>query len=67
MANNTPSSGRNGSVLNIGIGMLIDLSVIPGIWQWALLGTLALLSSKIVLVAWLVRRSGLARLTSALQ
>lgn len=48
----------------VGIGMLFDPSAIPGIWQWALLGTVALLSSKIILVAWLVRRSGLARLTS---
>lgn len=38
MANNTPSSGRNGSVLNIGIGMLIGLVVALVVAAFAMSG-----------------------------
>ena len=43
----------------VGIGMLIDPSTLPRIWHWALLGALLLLASKIVVVALIVRRSGM--------
>jgi len=43
----------------IGIGMLIEPAVLPRIWHWALLGALLLLASKIVVVALIVRRSGM--------
>ncbi|MDP2170624.1 MAG: cation:proton antiporter [Rhodocyclaceae bacterium] len=43
----------------IGIGMLIDPGTLPRIWHWALLGALLLLVSKIVVVALIVRRSGM--------
>lgn len=48
----------------VGIGMRFDPGAIPAIWQWALLGTVALLSSKVLIVSLLVRRSGIDRVTS---
>jgi len=48
----------------VGIGMLIDPSTLPRIWHWALLGTLLLLASKIVVVALIVRRSGMDSLAA---
>ncbi|MBK9441670.1 MAG: cation:proton antiporter [Comamonadaceae bacterium] len=47
----------------VGIGMLIDPSTLPRIWHWALLGALLLLS-KVVVVAVIVRRSGIDTLGS---
>lgn len=43
----------------VGIGMLIDPSTLPRIWHWALLGTVLLLLSKLVVVVLIVRRSGM--------
>ena len=43
----------------VGIGMLFDPATLPRIWHWALLGALLLLLSKIVVVALIVRRSGM--------
>lgn len=43
----------------IGIGMLIDPSVLPRVWHWALLGAFSLMLIKAVLVAQLVRFAGL--------
>jgi len=48
----------------IGIGMLIDPAAIPRIWHWSLLGALLILLSKTLLVAAMVRRSGIASLTA---
>lgn len=48
----------------VGIGMLIDPSTLPRIWHWALLGALLLLGSKIVVVAVIVRRSGMDALAA---
>ena len=42
----------------VGVGMLIDPMVLPGIWHWVLTGTAVLLLSKILLVAQVVRWSG---------
>lgn len=43
----------------VGIGMLFNPALLPEIWAWALLGTVVLLVSKILLVAAAVRWSGL--------
>lgn len=43
----------------VGIGMLFDPASLPAIWHWALLGAAVLLLSKILLVAAVVRRSGI--------
>ncbi len=43
----------------VGIGMLIEPAVIQHIWPWALLGALLILVSKTLIVAALVRRSGM--------
>jgi len=43
----------------VGIGMLIDPAALPGIWPWVLLGTLLILVNKTVIVAVLVRKSGI--------
>lgn len=43
----------------VGIGMLIDPAVLPSIWHWALLGALLLLVSKTLIVAVMVRKSGI--------
>jgi CPA2 family monovalent cation:H+ antiporter-2 len=48
----------------VGIGMLIDPSTLPRIWHWALLGTLLLLLSKLVVVVLIVRRSGMDALAA---
>lgn len=42
----------------IGVGMLLNPSVLPDIWPWALLGMTVLLLSKIIIVLTVVRRSG---------
>lgn len=43
----------------IGVGMLFDPTALPAIWKWALLGTVGLLVSKLILVATVVRLSGI--------
>lgn len=48
----------------IGIGMLIDPSSIPAIWHWSALGALLIVLSKTLIVAVVVRRSGLDKATS---
>ncbi|MHB1053931.1 MAG: sodium:proton exchanger [Hydrogenophilales bacterium 17-61-9] len=48
----------------IGIGMLFDPAAIPRIWHWALLGALLLLVSKILIVAGMVKKSGIETLTA---
>lgn len=48
----------------VGIGMLIDPAALPQIWHWALLGGALLLTSKIVVVAAIVRRSGMDALAA---
>lgn len=48
----------------VGIGMLIDPSSLPQVWHWALLGALLLLLSKCLLVAALVRRTGITAVTA---
>ena len=48
----------------IGIGMLFDPATIPDIWHWALAGALLLMLSKIVIVAQIVRWSGVDPLTA---
>lgn len=48
----------------VGVGMLIDPSVLPGIWHWVLLGTLVLFASKILVVLQIVKWSGIDTLTA---
>lgn len=48
----------------VGIGMLIDPASIPRVWHWALLGAVLLLLSKTLLVAAMVRHSGITALTA---
>lgn len=48
----------------VSIGMLFDPSTIPQIWAWALLGTVVLMASKIVIVALIVRWSEIDALTA---
>ncbi|MBL8376114.1 cation:proton antiporter [Accumulibacter sp.] len=48
----------------VGIGMLFDPATLPRIWHWALLGAFLLLLSKIVVVAVIVRRSGMDALVA---
>jgi len=48
----------------VGVGMLIDPMVLPGIWYWVLIGTAVLLLSKILLVAAVVRSAGVDPLTA---
>ena len=43
----------------VGIGMLFDPAAIPRIWHWALLGALLILVSKTLIVAAMVRKSGI--------
>ncbi|MCO6411479.1 MAG: cation:proton antiporter [Thiogranum sp.] len=43
----------------VGIGMLFDPAAIPRIWHWALLGALLIIVSKTLLVAAMVRKSGI--------
>lgn len=48
----------------VGVGMLVDPAALLRIWPWALLGTLLLLLSKIVVVVLTVRRSGMDSIAS---
>jgi CPA2 family monovalent cation:H+ antiporter-2 len=48
----------------VSIGMLFDPSLIPGVWQWAVVGAVALLAVKTVLVAQLVRWARIDALTA---
>lgn len=48
----------------VGIGTLIDPAAIPGIWHWALLGTVLILVSKSLLVTAMVRMSGIVTMTA---
>lgn len=48
----------------VSIGMLFDPAAIPQTWQWAVLGVFAMLLSKTILVASIVRWSGLDGLTA---
>lgn len=48
----------------VGIGMLIDPTALPDIWHWALMGALLILVSKILIVAAMVGKSGIDRLTT---
>jgi len=48
----------------IGIGMLLDPASLPAIWHWTLLGTLVLLTSKTLVVSFIVSRAGVDQLTS---
>ena len=48
----------------VGVGMLIDPMVLPGIWGRVLLGAAVLLLSKILLVAAVVRAAGVDPLTA---
>jgi CPA2 family monovalent cation:H+ antiporter-2 len=48
----------------VGIGMLFDPATLPRIWHWALLGAFLLLLSKILVVALIVRRSGMDALVA---
>ncbi len=43
----------------IGIGMLFDPASLPAVWHWALIGAAVLMLSKIVIVAQIVRWSGI--------
>ena len=43
----------------VGIGMLFDPALLPTVWHWALAGAAVLMLSKIVIVAQLVRWSGI--------
>ncbi|MFA5370461.1 MAG: cation:proton antiporter, partial [Sideroxydans sp.] len=43
----------------IGIGMRFDPGALPPIWHWALLGALLILLSKILIVAAMMRKSGI--------
>jgi monovalent cation:H+ antiporter-2, CPA2 family len=44
----------------IGIGMLFDVGYLADIWLWAVVGAVVILASKTLIVAALVRRSGLS-------
>lgn len=48
----------------VGIGMLFDPAAIPRVWHWALLGAAVLLTSKTLLVAFMVGKSGIDPLTA---
>lgn len=48
----------------IGIGMLLDPASLPSIWHWSILGALVLLTSKTLLVSFMVRKTGADRLTA---
>lgn len=48
----------------VSIGMLFDPSAIPQNWQWALIGVAAMLVAKTLLVALIVRCSGLDGMTA---
>lgn len=44
--------------------MLFDPAAIPRVWHWALLGAAVLLTSKTLILAFMVRKSGVDRLTA---
>lgn len=48
----------------IGIGTLFDPAALPAVWHWAVLGALALLLIKALLVALIVRSAGIDALTA---
>lgn len=48
----------------VGIGMLFDPTSLPRIWHWAVLGAVGLLTSKILLVAFIVRKVDIDPLTA---
>lgn len=48
----------------VGIGMLINPTLLPAIWHWSLLGMLVLVVSKTLLVALMVTRSGVDSFTA---
>lgn len=48
----------------VSVGMLINPATLPDIWYWALLGAIVLLVSKALLVAFMVYKSGLDKLTA---
>ena len=48
----------------IGIGMRFDPAAIPPIWHWTLLGALLILASKILIVAAMMRKSGIDALVA---
>lgn len=48
----------------VAMGMLIEPSIIPSIWHWALAGAVVLMASKILIVAQMVRWSGVDALTA---
>lgn len=48
----------------IGIGMRFDPGALPPIWHWAVLGTLLILLSKTLIVALLMRKSGIEALVA---
>jgi CPA2 family monovalent cation:H+ antiporter-2 len=48
----------------VGIGMLFDPAALPRVWHLALAGAVVLLTSKTLLVAFMVRKTGIDRLTA---
>lgn len=48
----------------VSVGMLFNPTTLPDIWHWALLGAVVLLVSKALLVAFMVYKSGLEKLTA---
>lgn len=48
----------------VGIGMLFDLTAIPAVWQWSLLGAALLLAGKALVVVGITRRAGVDALTA---
>ncbi|MBN1928998.1 MAG: cation:proton antiporter [Chlorobiaceae bacterium] len=44
----------------IGIGMRFDPAAVPPIWHWAILGALLIMAAKMLIVAAMVRRIGVA-------
>lgn len=48
----------------IGIGMRFDPAAVPPIWHWALLGALLIVISKTLIVAAMMRRSGIDTLVA---
>lgn len=48
----------------VSVGMMINPATLPDIWHWSLLGAVVLLVSKALLVAFMVYKSGLDKLTA---
>lgn len=48
----------------IGIGMRFDPTAVPPIWHWTLLGALLILTSKVLIVTAMVRRTGVDALVA---